>query len=846
MPDFPHLKLPFKIEGTAKPFTGGGKKDANSVAITNKNKENRQQHGQILKNAADILIEKWEEIKKGKENIGIKIPNENDIPIFLKIDTSSFNIDSLKHWGIDLIAEEQGGYIIGASVDGLKTFKDNINQFLEQEGRYKDTAAKIWEFITDDSWRVSQLLKGEISKTWNNIIDSTIYTIELGVSCSVINTKGFPDRNKYDSELIYQQAVEAYKINEQQIQLARDQKQMDREREIDEYVNIYNGTLQGIWDLGTDAIFFKISINGLGLKDIVHNYQYLFEVKLDASYYLASSSEDVQTNIELEIIEPENNASKVCVIDSGIQESHRLIAPAIDSISSRSYVDGDDSVADYVAQSGHGTKVAGAILYPYSIPKTGQYQLESKIQNARILDRDNRISLSKFAPALLEEIKRDYPDTRIFNLSVTDDVAYIGTHMPALAASIDKLTHENNILFILTAGNLYESSEAQNNPGIKDYLQAGQNYPHYLLNDYTKIANPGVSFFAITVGSISARDFEDEDYKAIAGKNFISPFSRTGLGMWGSMKPDVVEFGGDLARNKLSFELIKKEELSPELVNSTLYGANAIGNYSNGTSFSTPKVSYIASKLQSNHPNETAQMYRALIIQSARLPDHCFDNPTLNDFRYYGYGIPDINRALNNAEKRITFIQNGNVGPKKADIYHLKIPDELRGERRNFRVLVEITLSFTAKTRITRKGSHSYLSNWIEWQSSKYNETFNSFRNRTIDYLDLDEDTIESGEMEEGLNAIKWCIRENPAWSNNGINRNNSTVQKSWAIIDPHQFAHEFSIAVIGHVGWDKNLENQIPYALCVSFEAIGSEINIYNILAEAQVEIENNLEIEL
>lgn len=347
-------------------------------------------------------------------------------------------------------------------------------------------------------------------------------------------------------------------------------------------------------------------------------------------------------------------------------------------------------------------------------------------------------------------------------------------------------------------------------------------------------------------GSIAKDSFEDDDYKSLAGDNFVSPFSRTGLGMWGNIKPDVVEFGGDLLKNKNSEELKIGEQLCPELVNSTMHGASAVGKDSYGTSFSTPKVSYIASRLQAEHSAETAQMYRALIIQSARLPNHCFNNPTLNDFRYYGYGVPDLNRALNNSANRITFIPDVSISAKKADIYRLNVPSKLRGEGRNFRILIEVTLAFTAKTRLTRKGSHSYLSNWLEWQSSKYNEGFNSFRNRTIEYLELDEEVIEAGGMEEGLNSIKWCIRENPAYTNNEINRNNSTVQKSWAIIEPHQFAEEFSIAVIGHAGWDKNPENDVPYAICVSFEALGSELNVYNLLAEAQIEIPIEQEVEI
>jgi len=367
-----------------------------------------------------------------------------------------------------------------------------------------------------------------------------------------------------------------------------------------------------------------------------------------------------------------------------------------------------------------------------------------------------------------------------------------------------------------------------------------------LNENFSKVSNPGVSYFAITVGSIAMEDFEDDDYKTLAGKNYISPFSRTGLGMWGNIKPDLVEYGGDLVKNKLSIELKTTESVCHELVNSTMYGASIAGRDLYGTSFSTPKVTYIASRLQAEHPNETAQMHRALIIQSARLPDHCFSNPSLNDFRYYGYGIPNMDRALNNSQRRITFIQNGRVEPKRADIYHVNIPDELRGEGKDFRILVEVTLTFTSKTRLTRKGAHSYLANWLEWQSSKYNESFKNFRNRTIDYLELNENAIEAGEIEEGLDSIKWCLRENPAWTNNGINRNNSTAQKSWTLIEPHQFAEEFSLAVIGHAGWDKNLENEISYALCVSFEALGAEINIYNLIAEAQIEIEPETEIEV
>jgi hypothetical protein len=842
MAEFPHLKLPFKVEGSAKPPKGGGRNKL-AKATTEENKDNRQRHGEYLSYSANTLIDNWNSLKDEKSKEGIVLPNDNAIPVFLRIDTEVFNIDTLKLWGIELISEEEEGCIIGASTDNLQAFIDNVQQFIDKKGQRKDKAAQIWELEVDETQRIGKLLKGELGEIWDKLQPTTEYTIQLGVSCYIPNVEEYPVRVEYDSEIDFQKKVTEYKEFVRNLQIERDEKQRIREYEVEEYLRIYGGRLNGIWDNEVDAVHFKISIIGKGLKDLVQTYQYLYEVELETQYSLENEHFPLLDDYELEIIAPDYKAAKVCIIDSGIQENHRLIQCAIDTANSRSYLDGDATTADYVKQSGHGTKVAGALLYPISIPRNGQIQLDSIIQNARILDKDGRISTSRFEPKLMEQIIADYPETRIFNLSVADDAAYMGTHMPSLAASIDKLTHENNVLFIIAAGNLYQNSAVPTNPGIIEHLQAGKNYPTYLDETESKIASPGVSYFAITVGSIAMEDFEDEDYKALAGRNKVSPFSRTGLGMWGCIKPDVVEFGGDFMKNKLSNQLITNEITSPELVNSTMHGANAVGKDATGTSFSTPKVSYIASKLQSEHPEESAQMYRALIIQSARLPEHCFYNPTVNDFRYYGYGVPDVNRALNNSQSRITFIQDGKVGPKKADIYRLRIPDALKGEGRGFQILVEVTLAFTAKTRLTRKGSHSYLSNWLEWRSSKYNESFSSFRNKTLNYLDGE---IDDEDIDEGGNAIQWIIRENPNWGVKGITRNNSTVQKSWAIIEPQQFAEEFSIAVVGHSGWDKNLENETPYALCVSFEVMDAQMNIYELMAQAQIEIEPEQEIEV
>lgn len=839
MAQYPHLKLPYTIAGATKPQ----RNFSNPSALTIENRYNRrQEHGNKLLRSIEMVERDWNDYIQNIRERGIVLPNENDIPILLKIDTEVFKIESLINWGIEVVSEEEDGYIIGASTDNLEQFKERVNAFLNEESKFKDKAAQLHDFVSTPEWRIDYILKDELKELWQDVQPDRIYHIEIGISINLVNKNQYPDIGRFNTNAEFEAALELFHNAERDFQILRDEKQIEREDEIESFVSVYGGEVLSIWENGNDAVYFKISLTGLGLKDFVITSQYLFEARFSAEFDIKNFNSDFDIAFSTEILPPTKDCSPVCVIDSGIQQGHRLIEPAIDKDNSKSYVDGDDSVADHVENSGHGTKVAGAILYPKEIPTNGSYQLETFIQNARILNSDNKISDQRFGPSLMNEIVHDFPDTRIFNLSVSETRGYMGSHMPALAASIDKLMYEKDVLFVVAAGNLFLSSPYVHNPGIKELIAEGKNYPDYLDEITSKIANPAISFFAISVGSVSNYDYEDDDYVALAGMYNVSPFSRCGLGLWDSIKPDVVEFGGDYVKHKINGNIINHKEVSLELINSTMFGAKAIGRDEVGTSFSTPKVSYIASRLNSLFPDESCIMYKALIVQSARHPNHCFLQPSFKDFCRYGYGIPDLNRAIDNLPTRITFIQDGNIAPRTADIFKVKIPDDIRGEGKSFKILMEVTLTFTADIRQTRKGAHSYLSSWCEWRSSRYNENFNSFRNRTINYLETEEqDEDVSGD------AIKWCIRENSAWGSAKINRNNSTVQKSWTIIEPHQFANDFSIAIVGHVGWEKDLSKKNPYALCVSFEIMDSEMQIYDLIAEAQIEteIENNSVVE-
>jgi hypothetical protein len=103
--------------------------------------------------------------------------------------------------------------------------------------------------------------------------------------------------------------------------------------------------------------------------------------------------------------------------------------------------------------------------------------------------------------------------------------------------------------------------------------------------------------------------------------NEVSGYSRVGPGIWGHIKPDVVEYGGGLVvSNNGAITVREHGETATELIRSTLNGGNAIGKDSVGTSFAAPKVAHIAAKLSQLYPDESVNLTRAFIAQGARLP----------------------------------------------------------------------------------------------------------------------------------------------------------------------------------------------------------------------------------
>ncbi len=598
MADFPHLNLIQVLE--KKAFKPGTVRKAKS-AQTRYNLEHRKEHFNALSGAINDIRQGWQESIQSREDAGLPSLRDNGkaLPVYLKVDLDAKDIESLASFGINVISEEDGGFILGANVDDFKKFEGRLDQFLnESNKKFKDSAASILEIVTDPIERLRKILSPDLFNKWNNIRQVPEVTVYAVIS-TYLRTPDYPGKDEGETDDEYEQKVKRWKQRSETWQRAKDDLARDRETAFENIVAPYNAEFLGSYIEFDDGFGCKLRISGQGFVDMCLNCPYIFSVEEHDELDGFKGTSELEQLLEVEVLAPDANKPKVCVIDSGIQEGHRLLSPAIDDATSVSYVPDDTDTFDKVSGGGHGTRVAGAILYPEGfagIPNP--YQLPFWIQNARILNQDNKLSSLINEVDTMKDIVNHYSPTRLFNLSASRERPQSYTHMPLWAAAIDKLIWEKDILFIIAAGNIPRISNDPDIPSVQDYVTSGTQYPYFLKQEKSKITSPAHSSFALTVGSICIGEFDNGAFSSFGKTQFPSSFSRTGLGIWGMIKPDVVEYGGDFVYDKGNGGNIATHgDVSPLLVQSTRNGGPAIGQDAVGTSFSTPKVSHIAATL---------------------------------------------------------------------------------------------------------------------------------------------------------------------------------------------------------------------------------------------------------
>jgi hypothetical protein len=269
--------------------------------------------------------------------------------------------------------------------------------------------------------------------------------------------------------------------------------------------------------------------------------------------------------------------------------------------------------------------------------------------------------------------------------------------------------------------------------------------------------------------------------------------------------------------------LTTENATSPELVCGNPNPATARDGV--GTSDAAPKVAHLAAQLQSKFPDDSVQLYRALIAQSARWPAWAEREANkLDVLRMIGHGLPDVGRATTNTPYRVTLRTDGSpqLGAREAAVYAVDLPQAIRQVGEDYLLRLEVTLAYTAEPRRTRSSRRGYLAVWLDWISSNNGEPLDHFIERAI--RTAPESVRATG------NAIPWHLGlQKDKNLIHGTARNLGTLQKDWAILHSFDLPETLAIAVQGHPGWaDGDSSAKANYALVVSLEAINRDLEIY------------------
>lgn len=842
---FPHLRLVAVERGRAK-LSGGGK-ESPEVKV---NKGNRPGHAERIRRGLADITAYWQHVQSDRARKGLP-PIPGGIPFLLRIpDRAEELLYRLeKDFGVTVVAQFGEGFLMVASEDvALATFQQLTTEF-ENEERGATSVASVLEVYDDgrSDDRLKRILSPELLAIWP-LVDTNTYILDVSIQTASLGTEvsNPPEQWKKETPEEFDQRKQAWEAEWHTISVKWDEKQIETEGDLSQFLHPYGGqvidqvggqpTVEGGVVKLPDSFSARIRMSGQGFTDLIKNYPRLFEANLPEDIEQPDPILQVaRPGDYLAVTAPADGAPAVCVIDSGIQEAHRLLQPAIDTPNSRSFLAGIDT-ADRVAPHGHGTPVAGAVLYRDLSTGVDPGEAVCWIQNARLLNDQKCLPQDVYPPLAIREIITHYRNgnrhTRIFNHSIAANGPSRLVRMSTWGAEIDLLSHELDVLVIQAAGNLEGRTNSQQRPGILDSIAAGRPYPDYLREASSRISNPGQSLQAITVGSVGLATINDGNRSTVGGEARPSAFSRSGWGLWETFKPEVVEVGGDYLIDGGQTNLSTVEASCLELVRSTFATPGAATTRALvGTSFAAPRVAGIAAALQRTLPNEPTLLYRALIIQSARWPgwmDGLRAEEQIEWMRSIGYGVPDVARATGNTDKRVTLITEGAqvIRPLEAAIYTVEVPQELRSPGNEFDVRIEVTLSYSSRPRRTRSSRKGYQEVWLDWIASKKGESLEDFRARAIKGL---------GEAEDS-DTVDWMLHEQKDWGRlRGIHRKAGTAQKDWVVLKAHELPETFAVAVRGHSGWSRDPNSTAKFALVVTIEAEACPVPIYARIEEEQ-----------
>lgn len=566
-----------------------------------------------------------------------------------------------------------------------------------------------------------------------------------------------------------------------------------------------------------------------------------------AGFWVNDSNIEQQSWVDdlLQRIQIVESNIKVCLLDSGVNSGHQLLRPFIDDTNTLT-VENAWGTEDHERGAGHGTLMAGIAGYGLMeqvLISANSVPLTHKLCSVKILPRPNQEQTPRelWGDVTAQGIARaeiQNPHIMlVYCMSVTS-IEDVNMGRPSSwSGAIDKLAFgegENQRLIIVSAGNI--SNE-----------ELWRNYPDS--NWASSVQNPAQAWNALVAGAytqkVQVNDPNFKNHTLVANEGELSPFSSTSL-VWEQrkwpIKPDVVFEGGNLLR--APDNSVTSHENLELLSTSRSLNIKPFGTI-NATSAAAAQASWFAAKIAYEYQGIWAESIRGLVVHSANWNAAMLNQSQVqqgnrasfrNLLRTFGFGVPELDRALYSRESALTYIaqetiqpfnfKEGSSTPETNEIHFLNLPwaRDLLLQMGEIPVKLKITLSYFIEPgagEIGWKDKYRYQSHGLRFDVNNVGEREAVFRKR-INIAAREEDEDFQGNS----GAERWKVGKD--------NRSNGSIHSDFMELTAAELSECNLIAVYPVIGWWRErkhlgkVENRTRYSLIISLETPAQDVKLY------------------
>lgn len=531
----------------------------------------------------------------------------------------------------------------------------------------------------------------------------------------------------------------------------------------------------------------------------------------------------------------EQNSPVICILDTGVNRGHLLLQNSLSTQHQFAYLNAW-GLNDH---HGHGTEMAGLALYgnlTHALLSRTPILLPHRLESAKILPPTGQNPPELYgvitADAAAQAEIANSTNTRVFLLAVSaPDQRDQGiptswsAEIDALSAGVDDEDNESKRLFLVAAGN--RTAEL-----TTDYFRES-------LVD--SIHDPGQSWNALTIGAHTELLHIDEPthigWRPLAKNRQLAPMSTTSTtweAQW-PLKPDLVMEGGNRAISPDDTYIDALDSLSLLTTHHDIQ--TRLFTTTGDTSAAAAMAARMAASIYARYPKAWPETVRAIMIHSARWSQEMIEQvggkgkqglDTL--IRCFGYGIPDLEQALESTGNALTLVAQERIYPFEKDktkemiLHTLPWPKNLLLELGDTDVSLRVTLSYFIEPNPAQRGwkkKHRYASHGLRFDVKTPTESIDQFRSRL---------NKQAREEEEGVSSSS----DSERWHLGPRLRSKGSIHSDVWHGSAAELAERGFIGVYPVIGWWRERhhlnrwQQGARYALLVSIETPATGVDLY------------------